>query len=477
MEKVDGKMYVSATDVAGSSEYIGGFFCLVNGQWQNLTPDTTDGYTYTNAANAFLIDKNNHNVIYLNGAPYRQKVLMRSIDGGESWEYVSKSFNASCLLQNPLDESGIWIPYGAGISYISNMYDQAVNVGNDAENNKYKYDKGIEELVGEKVLSIPSENAPVLLSQAMDFGMMRSSTLDDVAEVSDSKIGHGSGVDYCADDPSIVLSTGIMGRVQEPTSTGNATISFDYGNTFTTLSGWGTTPIIDCAVGAQKQENGYPILLILAATTTGTVEVTDADKEKSGLYRSVDLGKTWKKITGVTDYITNKWGFDDFRLAADRVDGNTFYYTNSGKFYVTTDGGNTWTHTYTFSKNSNPFIKAVPGILGAVWYKDADGIYVSYDKGKTWNCINGFKSPISFGFGIGKNGEEDKPSAYAAGEINGVYGIYLSDDLGMSWRRINDDSNCTVGYINDITGDSLVYGRVFLSSAGAGVVYGVPIDE
>ncbi|MEE1012934.1 MAG: hypothetical protein U0L92_01280 [Clostridia bacterium] len=477
MEKVDGKLYVSATDVQDSDEYTGGFFCLQNGVWKNLTPKAADGYTYTNAANAFMIDKNNHNMIYLNGAPYRQKALMRSTDGGESWEYLAQLFNASCLLQNPLDETGIWISYGAGIGYISNMYDTADNIHIDAANNEYCFDRGVEELVCEKVLSIPSEKAPLLLSQVMDFGMMKSIALEEPAEVCTPQIGNGSGIDYCEADPSIVLRTGIKGRVKDSTSTGNAAISDDYGNSFTTLSAWGTTPIIDCAVGAQIQENGYPILLILAATTTGTVEVTEEDTEKSGLYRSMDLGKTWEKLTNMPDYITNKWGFDDFRLAADRVDGNTFYYTNNGAFYVTTDGGDTWTQTRTFPKNANPFIKAVPGISGAVWYKAADGIYVSYDKGSTWSCLEGLVSPVSFGFGIGKEGQADKPAVYVAATINDVYGVYLSDDLGQSWRRINDDANGAVGYVNDITGDSRVYGRVFLSSAGAGVVYGQPIEE
>ena len=127
--------------------------------------------------------------------------------------------------------------------------------------------------------------------------------------------------------------------------------------------------------------------------------------------------------------------------------------------------------------NSNPFIKAVPGLSGAVWYKNKDGIYMSYDRGENWSRIEGLESPAAFGFGIGKDGEVDKPAAYAVGTVNGVYGIYLSDDFGKSWERINSDANTTIKSVNDIIGDSRIYGRVFLSSSGSGVFYGEPVGE
>jgi xyloglucan-specific exo-beta-1,4-glucanase len=65
------------------------------------------------------------------------------------------------------------------------------------------------------------------------------------------------------------------------------------------------------------------------------------------------------------------------------------------------------------------------------------------------------------------------PAAYLWGRVGGTDGIFLSDDAGKTWRRINGDRH-QFGGINDLTGDPRVHGRVYLGTSGRGVVVGEP---
>jgi hypothetical protein len=56
---------------------------------------------------------------------------------------------------------------------------------------------------------------------------------------------------------------------------------------------------------------------------------------------------------------------------------------------------------------------------------------------------------------------------------NGVSGVYRSEDQGATWQRI-DDLQHQFGYINYLTGDPRLYGRVYLGSGGRGILYGDP---
>lgn len=69
------------------------------------------------------------------------------------------------------------------------------------------------------------------------------------------------------------------------------------------------------------------------------------------------------------------------------------------------------------------------------------------------------------------------PAVYIWGDINGVRGLYRSIDEGASWVRVNDDAHEFGGPANGafVTGDMNVYGRVYMSTAGRGIVFGEPL--
>jgi len=54
-----------------------------------------------------------------------------------------------------------------------------------------------------------------------------------------------------------------------------------------------------------------------------------------------------------------------------------------------------------------------------------------------------------------------------------VYGVFRSTDEGASWLRINDDAH-EFGSPDYCAGDETVFGRVYLSPHGRGILYGDP---
>src|SRR5436309_14600727 len=61
---------------------------------------------------------------------------------------------------------------------------------------------------------------------------------------------------------------------------------------------------------------------------------------------------------------------------------------------------------------------------------------------------------------------------YALATVDGVRGVFRSDDAGATWIRINDDQH-QYGITNQpITGDPRIYGRVYFGTNGRGAIYG-----
>ncbi|HOV25552.1 MAG TPA: dockerin type I domain-containing protein [Pseudobacteroides sp.] len=187
----------------------------------------------------------------------------------------------------------------------------------------------------------------------------------------------------------------------------------------------------------------------------------------------------WSPSTsqGVLCYMNGGWkavstlpaGAD---VCSDRVNPNVFYAYAKNTFYVSNDGGQTFTAVKTGLEAASAKIKAVPGKEGHVWIPGSTtGLSYTTDGGKTFNKVSGITRCDVVGFGKAKTGE-DYLAIYICGETDGLYAVYRSDDMAKSWIRINDDQH-QYGSINySITGDLRVYGRVFVATNGRGIVYG-----
>jgi hypothetical protein len=66
------------------------------------------------------------------------------------------------------------------------------------------------------------------------------------------------------------------------------------------------------------------------------------------------------------------------------------------------------------------------------------------------------------------------PTLYTSAQIHGTRGIFRSINAGRTWMRINDNQHQYAWTGQAITGDPRVYGRVYVTTNGRGVVYGEP---
>jgi len=176
-------------------------------------------------------------------------------------------------------------------------------------------------------------------------------------------------------------------------------------------------------------------------------------------------------------------------ICGDRVTANKFYARNgwSNKFYVSTNGGATFTAlpdpSVSVSTGAHSRLQAVPGNAGHLTYTmGSSGTTNGYgptlrstDGGNTWIDLIGvgIKEVLCFGFGKNAPGQT-YPAVYFIGWKSGVYGIYRSDDQFATWTMIGDYPMGCFDTPVDITGDPDVYGNCYISSGASGIFKYVP---
>jgi xyloglucan-specific exo-beta-1,4-glucanase len=83
---------------------------------------------------------------------------------------------------------------------------------------------------------------------------------------------------------------------------------------------------------------------------------------------------------------------------------------------------------------------------------------------------------------FGPSAKPAPPAIYMAGKLSGTAGedaatsgggIYRSLDDGSTWQRI-DDPEHRFAWIEQITGDPRLFGRVYMGTNGRGVLIGDP---
>jgi hypothetical protein len=222
----------------------------------------------------------------------------------------------------------------------------------------------------------------------------------------------------------------------------------------------------------------------------------------------------WAPNNAVPAYTTNNgasWTYSNlpalpdgwgraYRLAADRKNANKVYAYDSGggwwvtqpgpRFFTSTDGGSTFTASTQFSSlqpRSEFFGTASmavnPYSEGHIWLVDGHSIYRSFDSGASWTKLTAAASvwgantnipevygATSIALGKAPAGSSYSAWVYVIGVIDGVWGMYRSEDGGNSWKRINDDKHQFAG-MGKLAADHNVVGRVFFSGNGRGIFF------
>ncbi|MFH9706877.1 cellulose binding domain-containing protein [Streptomyces luteogriseus] len=191
--------------------------------------------------------------------------------------------------------------------------------------------------------------------------------------------------------------------------------------------------------------------------------------EGAGVHHTTGFGTSWQASAGIPAGAI---------VESDRVDPKTFYGFKSGKFYVSTDGGATFKESAAGGLPGGDSVrfKALPGGKGDVWLAGgatdgAYGLWHSTDGGTSFTKLPNVEQADTVGFGKAAPGASYQ-TLYTSAKIGGVRGVFRSTDKGASWTRINDDAHQWGWTGAAITGDPRVYGRVYVSTNGRGVLYG-----
>ena len=485
----DGMMYLSYGNAPGPSRMTDGGvwkFNTKSDEWLEITPDKPEplnkkafGY------GAVSVDAHNPQVVIASSFNRygigSGEDLFRTIDGGKSWK---QAFGGGGIYDDALapyvKKTGIhWLldieidPTNPDHAMFTTGYGghETFNLTDMDKGKPTKWSimsTGIEETVALELLS-PTKGAP-LITAIGDYGGFVHWDLDKPAAGSfdNPRFGNTNGVACGENNPAVMVR---VGRSTNTNPATNIAFSTDGGKNWQPTA---TQPKPECSLGN------------IAVSSDGATWIWAPEQTRSRnstaqpmqVYRTKNFGASWDTCKGLPG---------NTRTVADRVNPTTFYAMNlfDGKLFVSTDGGANFTGQALNLPNGLPKrgnrgdtrggqdrIYTAPGKEGDLWIAAFDGLYHSTDAGITFLKLDGVQEMHAFGFGKGKAGT-NYSALYMIGIVNGVRGIYRSDDLAQQWVRINDDAH-QWGLLLHITGDPKQYGRVYVGTHGRGTVYGDP---
>ncbi len=201
----------------------------------------------------------------------------------------------------------------------------------------------------------------------------------------------------------------------------------------------------------------------VAVSADGSVILYTPEKSTT-TYRTEDRGASWSTSTGA----------QGGHPVADPVDENKFYMYSGSNLYVSTNKGVSFTQAGNCGSGGSSRITPVPDREGDIWVALYNGgLTRSVNSGSSFSKISSVQRCSAVGFGKAAQGKTF-PTIFIWGRVNDVTGLFRSIDEGATWQRINDDQHEFGGPGNGqfVIGDPNVYGRVYMSTAGRGTVFG-----
>ncbi|NQY06186.1 MAG: glycosyl hydrolase, partial [Flavobacteriaceae bacterium] len=201
--------------------------------------------------------------------------------------------------------------------------------------------------------------------------------------------------------------------------------STDSGETWTEISkheGFadGTLGIIGVTVSPVNSERVWAIV---------------ENKDKGGVYRSEDGGKTWNKINSERKLRQRAWYYT--RIYADTQDENVVYVMNV-RYHRSQDGGKTFS-TYNAPHGDHHDLWIAPENPNRMVIGDDGGAQVTYDGGKTWSTYH--NQPTSQFYRVTTDNHFPY-RIYAAQQDNSTIRI---DHRSNSWSIDEDNWERTAG--------------------------------
>lgn len=472
----DGYLYCTFGDKVGPNNAMNGSvqkYSIADGTWQEITPDLS----YTCGYSGISVDPNDPNMIVCTTLDLWAVIdnVYTSLDGGETWtgiwnvDTTARNYEldiSDCewldwqgqlkpgwwmtgVAINPFNPDEIMYGTGATIFKTENLV-TAVNAGVETTPIKISVAaQGIEEtaIFDFVAPNANDENAPELYSILGDlYGFKHT----DVTKAPQEHFGDfkSTSLDCAMLDYNIVVRA---------TDEDNGTVYYSTDAAET----WNKVATLPKEEGRSLVKSGGTVKL----SADGKTILWQPGLTGSSVYMTKDYGENWTAVEGLPA---------GCQIETDKVNPDRFYAARDGKFYMSADGGETW-ETIADMLLSSFTYEACPDTEGDLWisvgaggvyYLDADGDAVLTPVSKDiqdCSCVS-----------LGKAADgADYMTLYMLGEANEQgRGVYMSTDKGATWTRINDDTQRWGNVNNVISGDPKVFGRVYLSTNGRGIIMG-----
>lgn len=181
-------------------------------------------------------------------------------------------------------------------------------------------------------------------------------------------------------------------------------------------------------------------------------------------YTTTDWGKTWTACEGLPAGCT---------IESDKVNPLKFYGMYDGVFYMSEDGGKTFSKVADFLITSVDY-QAAPNHEGDLWLSvGSGGVYLlDTATGSIGPVTKDIQDCDALGLGAPET-EGGYDTLFMIGEANEEgHGVYISTDKGATWTRINDDTQQWGNVNPKISGDPKTFGRCYISTNGRGIIMG-----
>lgn len=209
--------------------------------------------------------------------------------------------------------------------------------------------------------------------------------------------------------------------------------------------------------------NGLGTLAAVSATTAYTVVANMKDGSQSGVYKTIDGGLSWNRLTGAFSAssfpdIVYFWNKSEGVAIGDGDPSTNLEF----EIYTTADEGNTWTQVqsippgdYDWSLNGGDILKVVNG---TIYFGTGSGrIFKSADKGITWTAINTPSTNIqnmSFDFA----NQNDGMMIISESRSEDNYHVYTTSDGGQNWiEKVWGASYEYLQYVKYVPGTTNTY--------------------
>jgi photosystem II stability/assembly factor-like uncharacterized protein len=475
IRSVDGLFYISYGSMPGPGSVTDGALWKYNpkdGSWANISPEKpAEGQRLGWGYGAVSVDAQHPSTIVATTIDRWQlkDEIFRSTDGGATWkgimvanghlDYSMAPYTATghtphwtgSVAVNPKNPDQILFGTGYGIWASTN----ATAADSGGRVTWIFLDNGLEETVPLALVSPPT--GAHLISGVGDIDGFRHDDVDvspPDGTFAGPRFASTRDIVYAGAKPEVIVRIGNGGRGLAA----HAAISENGGKTWKTLAR-------DCPGGNGGQGK-------LAISADGNAIIWSP--QRGPTYVTYSQGTTWINCQGLAS---------GARITADPVNPSRFYSFDgeTGKLLASTNAATTFEVTAAELPTVQGggrgggagVLAATTGIEGDLWFGSrAEGLFHSTDGGVSFTKIASVSGADALGFGMAAP-EKTFPAVFLLGNINNLHARYRSDDAGQTWVRIDDDQHqYASANVPLIIGDPRIYGRVYFTTGGRGVIYG-----